>query len=43
MKYETYQQELTRRWRGVELPIHEAFEVLRAALYLDLERSNTEE
>lgn len=40
MKYLSYQQELTRRWRGVDLPIQEAFEVLRAALYLDLERSN---
>ncbi|MBE8952964.1 MAG: hypothetical protein SR1Q7_07460 [Quinella sp. 1Q7] len=38
MKYESYQQELTRRWRGVELPIREAFEVLRAALYLERER-----
>ena len=38
MTYETYQQELTRRWRGVDLPIHEAFEVLRAALYFERER-----
>ena len=36
MKYETYQQELTRKWRGVELPIQEAFEVL--ALYFERER-----
>ena len=43
MSYVSYQQELMRRWRGVDLPIHEAFEVLRAAFYLDLERSNTEE
>lgn len=38
MSYETYHQELVRRWRGVDLPIHEAFEVLRAAFYFERER-----
>ena len=42
MSYETYQQELIRRWRGLEVPVDEAIDALRAALYLDLERVETE-
>ena len=38
MTYVSYHQELMRRWRGVDLPIQEAFEVLRAALYFERER-----
>lgn len=37
--YKTYREELMDKWRCVDLPVREALEVLKAALYLDAEKT----
>ena len=42
MKYVSCQHEYIRRWDGLEVPVDEAIDALRAALYIDLERTEAE-